>query len=247
MGRAAVPRVAMTPSTATDTPAEGGGPAPLPPVVDWAVGAVAALVGLVSLVGGIALTVVADRDIIAEMVAEGSIESTVFTETEVVEVSLSVATWTGMGLLATGAILLVGAVAYVVLRRRTRRRAEGGEPQSEFFANATLGAVIALLLSFVPFSPAVGGAVAGYLEAGESQRTVGVGGLSGLLLVSPLLVVLAFLTGGLVFGALEAASGGMALLLGAVLLLALMLVAVTGAGVGALGGWVGGALAERRA
>lgn len=54
---------------------------------------------------------------------------------------------------------------------------------SDTFVNALVGAVVTVLVSFVPFSPIVGGAVAGYLEGGDGVR---VGAISGLIAVIPL-------------------------------------------------------------
>lgn len=51
--------------------------------------------------------------------------------------------------------------------------------------NAIIGAVATVVLSFTGVSPALGGAVAGYLEGGETADGAKVGGLSGLLASLP--------------------------------------------------------------
>lgn len=48
--------------------------------------------------------------------------------------------------------------------------------------NALVGGVVAIVFSFVPVSPAFGGAVAGYLEADDGLR---VGAIAGLVAAIP--------------------------------------------------------------
>ena len=62
--------------------------------------------------------------------------------------------------------------------------------------NALIGAVATLLLSFTGISPVLGGAVAGYLEGGESGDGLRVGAISGAIASLPvlgLLVLILFL------------------------------------------------------
>lgn len=69
------------------------------------------------------------------------------------------------------------------------RRARGPgrtDTRSETLVNALIGAVVTVLVSFVPFSPIVGGAVAGYLERGDGIR---IGAISGLIAVIPLFLL----------------------------------------------------------
>ena len=65
--------------------------------------------------------------------------------------------------------------------------AERGRSRSGF-VNALLGAVVMTVFSWIPFAPVVGGALSGYLEAGEahatgpaSRRGIRVGALAGVL------------------------------------------------------------------
>ncbi len=62
--------------------------------------------------------------------------------------------------------------------------------------NAVIGAVATFALSFVPFSPVLGGAIAGYLEGGETGDGLRVGAISGAIASLPaagaLLLLLAF-------------------------------------------------------
>ncbi len=57
--------------------------------------------------------------------------------------------------------------------------------------NALIGAVATLLLSFTGISPVLGGAVAGYLEGGESDDGLRVGAISGAIASLPVLGLLA--------------------------------------------------------
>lgn len=217
---------------------------PFPEFVDWLLATLIALAGLALLVGGSALAFVVDRQLLADAIARGEIVSTSFTAAELLEVSLAVVSWTGIGLLVTGIAMVLGAITYVLLRHRAYR---GDGPVNAYATNALLGGVTSVVLTFLPFSPAIGGALAGYLERGESERTLSVGALSGLLAAAPLLVILTFVSVGLVSGILAVQQSGIALVVGAAMLLALMVLATVGAGLGGLGGYVGGKLAERTA
>lgn len=214
---------------------------PLPGFVHWLVATLLALVGLALLVGATALTVVVDRQMIAEGVASGQVESTL-TDAQTVEVVSAVATWTGLGLFLTGGLVLVVAVAYLVAQRRRPEAGEEGE--GYFWTSAVLGAVVSGVLSFVPFSPALGGAVAGYLEQPESGRTVRAGAASGLVAAAPAILVMAFVLVGVSLGLLAIEKFGLAVLVAVVILLAVAFIAAFGAGLGALGGYVGGRFAD---
>ncbi|MFC4358883.1 DUF5518 domain-containing protein [Halobium salinum] len=110
--------------------------------------------------------------------------------------------------------------------------------------NALIGAVVTVVLSFVPFSPVLGGAVAGYLQKRDGAR---VGAVSGAMAAVPALFVTVL--GLLLFAGLAVVPGDD--LLGAQIgfvLLALLVAGVVLAyvvGLSAVGGIVGVALAER--
>ena len=53
------------------------------------------------------------------------------------------------------------------------------------YINAIIGAVATLLLSFTGISPVLGGAVAGYLEGGETGDGLKVGAISGAIASIP--------------------------------------------------------------
>ncbi|SIR65279.1 DUF5518 domain-containing protein [Natronorubrum thiooxidans] len=241
-------------STPTESATAEGHPvgrSPLPEFVDWLFGAIIALSGLFLVVGGSALVFLVDRTLLAEGVEDGTITVTVgtteLTDAETLTVADAVVSWTGPGLLLTGVGLVLFAVGYVVARHRAHRQAGTDDPVSSYGTFAVLGAVTTVVLSFIPVSPAVGGALAGYLERGESDRTVSVGTLAGLLPMLPVIAILLFVFGGLVTGLLAIEQAGNAIVVGTVVLLSVLLVATVGAGLGALGGYVGGRLADRRA
>lgn len=219
---------------------------PVPAAVDWILGALFVLVGLASAAGGAALLAAIDRSAIREAVVEEDVQSDVLTDAEIVDVAQAATTWGGVGLLVLGAVLVLGGIAYVLMRRRTHRRAAAGESVSHYGGNAVLGAVAAIVLSFVPFSQVAGGFLAGALERGGDRRSLGVGALSGVLSVAPLLVLLAFALGGVAAGLLGVGESAWALLVVAGLLLTLGTLATIGAGLGALGGFLGGRLAGDR-
>lgn len=220
----------------------------LPGFVDWLLAAFVALVGLALVVGGSALTLLLDADALREGIESGEIASTTLTEAELLDVSLATTNWTGIGLLVTGVAMVVLAVAYVIVRRRARQRVTDGTRVGSPTTNALLGAVISAIFGFIPFSPLLGGGVAGYLEQRESERTVSVGALSGVLWAAPLLVILTFVSVGLVIGLAGVSAPGLATVVGTAMLLTLFVVAILGAGAGALGGYLGGwVAADRRA
>lgn len=115
------------------------------------------------------------------------------------------------------------------------------------WVNALVGAVISIALSFIPFSPMVGGAVAGYLEGGDRNRGLRVGGYSGAIAAIPLVLLAGAVIVLGTFGVIVAPREAIRILLG-ILLLGALVVAVIGAytiGLGAIGGYVGVILAER--
>lgn len=111
--------------------------------------------------------------------------------------------------------------------------------------DALIGAVVTVVLSFVPFSPVLGGAVAGYLHRDRGPR---VGGLSGLFASVPVTVLVALALLVLGFGiVVPRGVDGVAVLLVFVLfvVLAALFVAAFNVVLGAAGGVLGVALAER--
>ena len=235
------------PSTAESTSIERGY---LPEFVDWILGALIALSGLTFMVGGSALTFLVDREVLAEDIQESPepamIMTRELTQAEMVDVADALVSWLGAGLLLTGILLVLFAVMYVIYRHRAHQRAREGEEISSYWAFAVLGGVSTAFLSFVPFSPVLGGGIAGFLEWHESDRTVSVGALAGVLPALPVMALVVILFGGLMAGMLAVDEGGLASFFAVVAILAVFFIAVFAAGLGALGGYLGGWIANRR-
>ncbi|ELZ25588.1 hypothetical protein C475_10308 [Halosimplex carlsbadense 2-9-1] len=108
------------------------------------------------------------------------------------------------------------------------------------FINALIGAIVtAVVGGFIPFGPAAGGAVAGYLQGGTRSDGLKVGVLSGIIGLIPLTAVL-FLALSF-FGVIAVGSGEAAgLAIGGVIAVGIFaLVAIYTVGLSALGGWIG--------
>lgn len=97
--------------------------------------------------------------------------------------------------------------------------------------NGVIGGVIAVVLSFIPLSPILGGAVAGYLEGGEERDGLVVGTIAGVIMLIP------FVLFGMLAAALLIAPGGIRLL--PLLAVFLFFGAIYTVGLAALGGVVG--------
>jgi hypothetical protein len=119
------------------------------------------------------------------------------------------------------------------------------EREGDFWVNAGIGAVVAVVLSFVPFSPVLGGGVAGYLQGGTRKVGAKVGGVAGLIAAIPVFAILALVFGGVGLGALvEGSAAGLLVFVG-IVVFGLVVTAVIAGGMGALGGYLGVVLAER--
>lgn len=105
--------------------------------------------------------------------------------------------------------------------------------------NAGIGALVTVVLSFTVFSPALGGAVAGYLQREDERAGVRVGALSGALAAIPFLLFLFFIGGivsaGSMMGGGMGVPGGFAV----VLIFGFVFALVWSVGLGALGGYLG--------
>lgn len=199
--------------------------------VDWGVAVLLVLAGVVAASLGALLNAAADRDDVARMVAEGTIQSDTLTDAELVDAAYALAWWGGLGLAVTGALLVLAGVGYLLLRRRARH---GGGRLAGDTLNAVLGAVVTVVASFVPLSPVLGGGVAGYLNGGRGLR---VGALSGVVATLPVVVLLGFLAAGLVAADFPVVA--------AVVVVALLFSAAFMVATSALGGYVGVAIADR--
>ncbi|WP_306055988.1 DUF5518 domain-containing protein [Natronococcus wangiae] len=109
--------------------------------------------------------------------------------------------------------------------------ATSGNGSSTAF-NALIGGIAGVILSFIPLSTILGGAIAGYLESGGSEDGLKVGAIAGLVMLIPFVFFGFFLLFILGVAGTPAAFG----LLG---LLALFFAALYTVGLGALGGVLG--------
>lgn len=221
---------------------------PIPEYVDWILGALITLAGMMGIVAGTMVAFVVDQELIAEAIEQEDVTvmigTTELTGAEAIEIADAVTSWVGIGLLVIGVGLILFAIGYVIQRHRAHNRHQRGGPISSYSTHAVLGAVVTVLASFLPFSPAIGGGVAGYLERSESTRTISAGTLAGLLPAVPVVVFLLFLLAGLVSGLLAINQTAAATVVGTAVFFSAMIVATVGAVLGALGGFIGGRLAE---
>lgn len=106
--------------------------------------------------------------------------------------------------------------------------------------NATVGAVVTVLLSFTGFSPLLGGGVAGYLQRVAPKRGARTGAISGAIAVVPIVLVLGL--GFVLFLAQPSALGAGGVELAFILLVMFPLLVAWTIGLSAAGGYVGGYL-----
>lgn len=222
---------------------------PVPEIVDWLAAVVIALGGMVLIVGGSALTFLIDRNMLEGSVESGQIQIVILvrelTEVEMLKVTLEVVAWTGIGLLITGIGLVLFAIGYAIASYRSYQLAEKDEPAGFYRSAVVLGAVVTAILSFLPFSPLLGGGTAGYLEHSWSGRSTSVGAFSGFLGMLPVLVILVFVTVGIYAGFAAINDPDYGIVTTAVMLFTLVFVGGYGTGLGALGGFIGGRLAKQ--
>ncbi len=211
---------------------------PVPGIVDWTLGVLAGLIGLLAGAAGVWLYTDVDRAAITDILTDESVEVNGITTQEAITAAEPLLDWVAVGLAGTGAVLVIGAVGFVYARRRTRRRvARRGGSTATFWAAAVYGAAVATLVSFVPGSTAVGGGTAAYLHDDDHVRVGTAASLVSVGLLAPLLV---FGSVGLFAGAeaIGEASGGVVL---ATVIVGSQVIGVAiGAGLGALGGFLVG-------
>ncbi|WP_254538858.1 DUF5518 domain-containing protein [Halomarina litorea] len=116
-------------------------------------------------------------------------------------------------------------------------------PRGGLLLHALVGAVVMFLLSLLPLSPVLGGAAAGYLHRRDGLT---VGALAGLVATLPVVAVVTFVAS-LLLIVPEGGVVGALVGLGALGVVLLVVVGLYTAGLGALGGYLGVLLFERRA
>lgn len=110
----------------------------------------------------------------------------------------------------------------------------GEERTPNTFFNALIGAVVSVVLGFIPFSPVLGGGIAGYLEGGDSGDGAKVGAISGVLAAIPLIAVV-LLVSAIVIIAPEGGALGLSFLI----LVLVIGVVIYAAGLSVIGGVLG--------
>jgi len=113
------------------------------------------------------------------------------------------------------------------------------------YVNALVGAVVTILLSFIPFAPLIGGAVAGFLERRDGAR---VGVFAGVFAAIPLFLLL-LLFGGAITVIPPIPHGGVESLVVVVLIVVfflLLYVVVLSAVGGVVGVYLGEEFLDRR-
>ncbi len=117
----------------------------------------------------------------------------------------------------------------------------------DFWVNALIGAVVTVVLSVLPFSPLLGGGVAGYLQKGDDRTGVRVGALSGAFAAIPVVALLVLLLGGLAVVSIASSSVRSGILFWFLFLTITFITLLYTVGLSAVGGFVGAALARENA
>lgn len=110
------------------------------------------------------------------------------------------------------------------------------EEDGSTLLNAFIGAVAGVILSFIPLSTLLGGAVAGYLEGGESGDGLKVGAIAGVFMLIPFVFIgfamMMFVIGG-------GMMGGPPFAFSLMMVFMLFLGALYTVGLSAVGGYLG--------
>jgi len=105
--------------------------------------------------------------------------------------------------------------------------------------NAVIGAVATVVLTFLPFSPLLGGALAGYLQGGDESAAIRVGALSGLIAAIPLVFALTVVATIIPFLPAFGTAGSITALFGIFGIIVLTFSLIYSVGLSALGGLLG--------
>ncbi|MFW5917979.1 MAG: DUF5518 domain-containing protein [Haloferacaceae archaeon] len=116
--------------------------------------------------------------------------------------------------------------------------------EGDTLLNAVIGAVATVFLTFLPFSPVLGGALAGYLQGGDESDGIRVGALSGLIAAIPLVFALVLLATIIPFLPAFGTAGSITALFGFLGIIVLTFVLLYSVGLSAVGGLVGQYLAS---
>lgn len=116
--------------------------------------------------------------------------------------------------------------------------------EMSFWPSALLGAVVSVVTAFVPFSPVLGGGVAGYLHGGSRSDGLRVGAVSGALAAVPVAMIAALAIAVISFVTIVGDAFGAIVLFGGLLLAVVAVVVAVTAGLSALGGYLGAYIRE---
>ncbi len=158
-------------------------------VVDWVITGLLIVLGLVVSAGGGVLVGVADRELFHELIEDEPIDSDLITHAELGDLIFAFAWWGGTGTVIAGIALILAGVLFGIGRHRIDQLEPGSETPT-FVANALLGGVVTVFLSVIPFSGALGGGIAGYLETDDAWEGALVGGTAAFFPLLPLLIIL---------------------------------------------------------
>lgn len=120
-----------------------------------------------------------------------------------------------------------------------------GDPERAPWINALIGAVVTTVTAFIPFSPVLGGGVAGYLQQDGDRSGLRVGALAGVFAAVPLLAIFGLVFLVLFFGiAVSGEVAGPLFVVGILVVIALFAIVYV-IGLSAIGGLIGAAIADR--
>ena len=199
--------------------------------IDIATGLVLVFIGMTGAVAGILISAIADRDEIAQLIADDVIQTEGIRDAAAIELLYGLLLWGGYGLTAASAIILIGAIIFTIARWRSYRR---GTVEGSLYTDGVVGAVITSVTSFLPFAPLIGGLVAGFLYRGDGWRGATVGVVVGILVMLPVVVFGAVLAFGYIQHELFVASLGVVFVVVVTAMVTLVFAAV--------GGYIGGYL-----
>lgn len=205
-------------------------------VVDCVVASLVSLVGLVVVTVGVGLLNAVDPAAVGEVVERFAVQSELFSDAQLVELGTTVADWSGVGAVVTGGLLVLVGAGFLL--HRLLGSNEGGETE-RIATGAAYGAAVTAALSFVPGSPVLGGAAAGYLQGDRGSGTAA-GAVSGAASAVPALLLVGFVFVGITNGLATVGAAAIATLVGLVGMVALSVLLAFSTVMGALGGAVGG-------
>ncbi len=115
--------------------------------------------------------------------------------------------------------------------------------QGDTLLNALIGAVVSVILAFLPFSTVLGGGVAGYLQKGSRNEGLRVGAISGAIALIPIFLIGSVFGGFFFLSMLGLGPRGL-LGFGFLFLVVLVILVVYTVALAAVGGYLGAYIAN---